>query len=137
MKKIMVVTFIALMLYACSENVDKTSQSNKEISAADEPNKETIPTPGGDPPAYDPNRGTGKFTHVDVGDKLDVAMANGGEKIYNVKCSGCHKVTDEKLVGPGGKGVRTRPKPERQRTLVTTPGEMLNKDPKAQDQLKI
>lgn len=46
----------------------------------------------------DPQRGEGKFTKVEVGATLDVAMAGKGEKVYGVKCSSCHKVTNEKLV---------------------------------------
>jgi cytochrome c551/c552 len=64
-------------------------------------------------------------------------MAAGGEKIYGVKCSGCHKVTDEKLVGPGWLGVTTRYKPEWIMNFITNTNEMLDKDPKAQAQLQI
>ena len=59
-------------------------------------------------------------------------MAAGGEKIYGVKCSGCHKLTDEKLVGPGWKGVSERHKPEWIMNFITNTDEMINKDPKAQ-----
>ena len=137
MKKIIIATFIGLMLIACNENSDKTSQSNNNVSAVDVPNTDTMQTPGGNPPAYDPNRGSGKFTHIEVGNKLDMTLATSGEKIYNIKCSGCHKVTGEKLVGPGWKGVTARYKPEWIMNFVTNTDEMLNKDPKAQAQLEI
>ena len=64
-------------------------------------------------------------------------MASGGEKIYGVKCSACHKLTEEKLVGPGWKGVTERFKPEWIMNFVTNTDEMLNKDPKAQALLEI
>jgi mono/diheme cytochrome c family protein len=137
MKKIIAITLMGLMIFGCSENTGNTSQPNDKISAVDNPNTETIKTPGGDPPAYDPNRGTGRFTQVDLGSKLNIAMATGGEKIYNVKCAGCHKLTDEKLVGPGWLGVTARHKPEWIMNFVTNTDEMLNKDPKAQAQLEI
>ncbi|MBA2250667.1 MAG: cytochrome c [Chitinophagaceae bacterium] len=137
MKKIIVIAILSLLLFACSENSDKVSQSSDKISAVDEPNTEKIPTPGGEPPPYDPIRGTGKFSHVDIGNNLDVTMATGGEKIYTARCSGCHKLTDERLVGPGWKGVTTRYKPEWIMNFVTNTDEMLNKDPKAQAQLEI
>jgi hypothetical protein len=98
---------------------------------------EKISTPGGDPAKYDPERGMGKYTHVDVGEKLDVAMAAGGEKIYGVKCAGCHKLTEEKLVGPGWKGVTERNRPEWIMNFITNTNEMLNVDPKVQKQLEI
>ena len=137
MKRIIVATFIGMMLYACSGNSNNTAQPNNEASESDDQNTEKIATPGGEPPPYDPNRGEGKFTHVDVGNTLDVKMAANGEKVYNVKCAGCHKLTDEKLVGPGWKGVTMRHKPEWIMNFVTNTDEMLNKDPKAQAQLEI
>ena len=90
-----------------------------------------------DASTYDSNRGLGKFTTVDLGDKLDVAMAAGGDKIQSVKCSSCHKMTDEKLVGPGWKGVTSRHKPEWIMNFITNPDPMINKDPKLQAQLEI
>ncbi len=35
-----------------------------------------------------------------------------GKGIYDMKCQSCHKLTDERLVGPGWKGVTQRRKPE-------------------------
>jgi len=90
-----------------------------------------------DPSSYDPNRGIGKFTNVELGDKLDVAMAAEGEKIQAVKCSACHKLTDEKLVGPGWKGVTSRVKPEWIMNFITNPDPMIDKDPKLQALLEI
>lgn len=137
MKKLTLLCLIAtvLSIYACnSGSSDKPAGTTAPTA---DPNGEKIPTPGGDAPAYDPNRGVGKFTDVKVGDKLDGTMAATGEKVYGVKCSGCHKVTEEKLVGPGWKGVTTRHKPEWIMNFVTNTDEMLNKDPKAQAQLEI
>jgi cytochrome c551/c552 len=133
MKKLGAVLVIATMLYACGGGGSK----DQSTTTTTDNGGEKIQTPGGDPPSYDPNRGVGKFTQVDVGDKLDVAKADGGEKIYSVKCSGCHKLTEEKLVGPGWKGVTARHKPEWIMNFVTNTDEMLNKDPKAQAQLEI
>ena len=42
--------------------------------------------------------------------KFDAAMAAEG-KTAEVKCTSCHKPTEEKLVGPGWKGVTTRQTP--------------------------
>lgn len=103
------------------------------------------PVPAGDTtgktatgnPSYDPHRGEGKFTKVDVGANLDAAMAETGSKVYSVKCGACHKLTDEKLVGPGWKGVTSRHSPEWIMNFITNTDEMLNKDPKAQAQLEI
>jgi mono/diheme cytochrome c family protein len=112
---------------------DENAAGNN-VSASDQNTSEK--TPEGNP-AYDPERGKGKFTQVEVGDKLDATMAANGEKAYQVKCSGCHKVTNEKLVGPGWQGVTIRNKPEWIMNFMTNTDEMLNKDPKAQAMLEI
>ena len=88
-------------------------------------------------PSYDPKRGEGKFKDVKVEGKLDNVIAENGNKIYAVKCSSCHKVTDEKLVGPGWKGVSTRFSAAWIMNFITNTDEMLNKDPQAQAQLEI
>jgi hypothetical protein len=56
-----------------------------------------------DPSSYDPKRGEGKFTTVELGAALDQAMATKGEEVSGVKCTSCHKTTDEKLLVQVGK----------------------------------
>ena len=64
-------------------------------------------------------------------------MADNGFKVYSVKCQSCHKLTEEKLVGPGWKGVTSRHSAEWIMNFITNTDDMLNKDPKAQAQLEI
>ena len=64
-------------------------------------------------------------------------MATSGEKIAGVKCTSCHKTTEEKLVGPGWKGVTTRRTPEWIMNFITNTDAMIDKDPEAQAQLEI
>ena len=98
-------------------------------------NNETT-TPEGNPD-YDPKRGEGKFTSVDLGSGLDKVMADAGENIANVKCASCHKVSGEKLVGPGWKGVTERRTPVWIMNFITNPDPMIDKDPAVQAQLEI
>ena len=135
MKKLFVLIIITIFIAACGSNSDESTSTS---SIVEDSSGEKLPNPGGtDVSAYDPKRGTGKFTHVNIGDKLEVSMADGGKKIYDVKCSGCHKLTDEKLVGPGWKGVTSRHQPEWIMNFVTNTDEMITKDPKAQAMLEI
>ena len=90
-----------------------------------------------DNPSYDPIRGEGKFKDVAIAATLDQAMAIEGEKVYTVKCSSCHKLTDEKLVGPGFTGVTGRHTPEWVMNFATNPDPMINKDPKVQALLEL
>lgn len=55
-----------------------------------------------------------------------------GKNIYDVKCSACHKLTTEKLIGPGWKGVTQRRRPEWILNMATNVDMMLEKDPEAQ-----
>jgi len=63
--------------------------------------------------------------------------ADDGAALYKAKCAACHKLTGEKLVGPGWLGVTSRHKPEWIMNFVTNTEEMLNKDPKAKALLEI
>jgi mono/diheme cytochrome c family protein len=85
----------------------------------------------------DPNRGIGPWKDVEVSPTLDHAMAEKGQKISESKCLSCHKLTDERLVGPGWKGVTERQTPEWILNFTTNTEEMLDKDPIAQAQLEI
>ncbi|MEO5648763.1 MAG: c-type cytochrome [Ginsengibacter sp.] len=110
---------------------------NKESSKSSEPETTKATTTENGNPSYDPNRGEGKFHDVKMADKLDAAMAVKGEKIAELKCQSCHKMTDERLVGPGWQGVTTRHKPEWIMNFMTNTDEMIDKDPKAQAMLEI
>jgi len=115
-----------------------TSCGKKEKSENDFSKPETEePTTSTDPSSYDPKRGEGKFDKVDLAATLDQTMATEGEKVAGVKCTSCHKTTDEKLVGPGWKGVTERRKPEWIMNFITNPDPMIDKDPEVQAQLEI
>jgi len=136
MKKLFVLFAFAgtFFMYACGGGEqNKTTDATKDEAAA----SSGTDASGSENPSYDPKRGEGKFTNVEVGEKLDPAMATAGERVYNVKCSGCHKLTDEKLVGPGWKGVSERHKAEWVMNFVTNTDEMIDKDPAVQAQLEL
>ncbi len=130
MKKLSLLVLVAAMFMSCGE---KKSGDNSTDSGSEE--NATAATQ--DPSDYDPNRGMGKFTNVDLGASLDQAMAKKGEEVASVKCTSCHKLTDEKLVGPGWKGVTTRKKPEWIMNFITNPDPMIDKDPELQAQLEL
>lgn len=67
---------------------------------------------------------------------LDAKMVQHGQEIFDLKCSSCHKLTEEKLVGPGWKGVTQRRKPEWIINMVTNVDMMLDSDPDAQKMLE-
>lgn len=81
-------------------------------------------------------KGIGRFKHVELTHPLDEKMITTGETVYSVKCSSCHKLSDEKLVGPGWKGVTDRRTPEWIMNFLTNTDEMINKDTAAQNMLE-
>jgi len=92
-----------------------------------------------DPNSYDPRRGEGKFTAemLNLSNQLDATMVASGETIQGVKCAACHKLTEERLVGPGWKGVTTRRNPEWIMNFITNPDPMIEKDPEVRAQLEL
>ena len=64
-------------------------------------------------------------------------MIAEGTKVYDVKCASCHKLTDEKLVGPGWKEVTDRRTPEWIMNFVTNTEEMIEKDTAAKNLLEV
>ncbi|MES2778868.1 MAG: c-type cytochrome [Bacteroidota bacterium] len=132
MKKVIFIVTIGAFLYACGGS-NPTPATETQSTAAETENSNTSN------PNYDPNRGEGKFSagNVTIGASLDAKMAAEGEKIQEVKCSSCHKHTEEKLVGPGWKGVTERRKPEWIMNFITNPDPMIDKDPAVQAQLEI
>ena len=113
------------------------SCGKKESSDNDFSKPEATETTSSDPSSYDPKRGEGKFDKVDLATTLDQAMAAKGEEVSGVKCTSCHKMTDEKLVGPGWKGVTERRTPQWIMNFITNPDPMIDKDPEVQAQLEI
>ncbi|MEP7258927.1 MAG: c-type cytochrome [Flavitalea sp.] len=129
MKRLIVVSVIALIITACGSN--KTEEEKQVVAGSVNENAE------GTNPAYDQKRGEGKFSKVEISPNLDPAKAEAGDKVFSVKCSACHKLTDEKLVGPGWKSVTGRHSAEWIMNFVTNPDVMLDKDPKAQAMLEL
>ncbi|WP_255070731.1 cytochrome c [Lacihabitans sp. LS3-19] len=67
---------------------------------------------------------------------LDQTMVKAGQEIYDVKCASCHRLTEEKLVGPGWKNVTTRRKPVWIVNMITNVDMMLADDAEAQKMLE-
>ncbi|HRS39031.1 MAG TPA: cytochrome c [Bacteroidia bacterium] len=118
------------VLQACSGGETKESPASESTEASSDGNlmadAENM---------KDDGKGIGPVTSVEVGAAVDAAMASEGEKLFEAKCTACHKVTDEKYVGPGLKGVTQRRKPEWIMNMILNPTEMTQKDPAAKELL--
>ena len=134
-RKLFYLSFLAItfLAAACGGGNNETMENQPQNSTLKEPGEENA----GKPVADDPSKGIGKFTNVELTHPLDDKMVKAGEQVYDVKCGSCHKLTDEKLVGPGWKGVTDRRKPEWIMNFVTNVDVMLDKDPEAQAMLEV
>jgi hypothetical protein len=129
--KILMTFLVFGFLLACGGGSQKT-ETTAETPAA------TAETPA-EASTYDPSRGQGKFNpeNVKIDATLNGAFADAGEKAAGVKCTSCHKLTDERLVGPGWKGVTERRTAHWIMNFITNPDPMIDKDPELQAQLEL
>lgn len=124
----MMLIMVAACMAACGGAAEKKEAGSGSAEAGGT---------GAGNPSYDPEKGEGKFSDVVIPATIDLALAATGEKIYQVKCNSCHKLSGEKLVGPGWQGVTSRHTAPWILNFVTNTDAMLDKDPKAQAQLEI
>lgn len=73
---------------------------------------------------------------IEITTPLNAQWVTDGRGIYEVKCAACHKLTDEKLVGPGWHGLTKKRKPEWIMNMITNVDVMLEQDPEAQKLLE-
>lgn len=131
MKKMLIACSVAFILVSCGSNKSENGQAATDETTSVESSSNS------ENPPYDPNRGEGKFHDVKVGPGINASMATQGEKIYDLKCMACHKLTGERLVGPGWKDVTKRHTADWIMNFMTNTDAMLDKDPKAQAMLEI
>ncbi|TRX52213.1 cytochrome c [Fulvivirga sp. M361] len=123
MKKI-----ILLILGSLSLNLISCGDGGK--SRIDKIKSETIKTPEANP------KGIGEVKNVTLTDPLEENMIKSGKAIYEMKCSACHKLTDQRVVGPGWAGVTNKRRPEWIMNMITNVDVMLDQDPEAQKLLE-
>ena len=116
--------FSALLLFvACGEGVEKEP---KPVDVADLTK---------DKPEV---HGTElKESDITLATPLDQSMVTAGHSTYELKCQSCHRLTEEKLVGPGWKDVTIRRKPVWIMNMITNVDMMLETDAEAQKLLEL
>lgn len=118
MKKVFIFLSLATTLYMCGQ------PKNSDAAAS----SSTPPAAQSEAPADIP----GLIKEVALNNPLNQDMVTKGEGIYDMKCSACHKLTDQRVVGPGWKGITSKRKPEWIMNMITNVDVMLEKDPDAQ-----
>ena len=114
------------LLYSCGgeEPKEETTTEAPKSMIADEPAEEVS------------EHGIGKHADMELSETLDGALVAEGKNSYEVKCVSCHKLTEERLVGPGWSGVTKRRTPGWIMNFLTNVDEMLDKDPTSQEMLE-
>lgn len=81
-------------------------------------------------------KGIGEVKNVSLTDPLEQSMIVSGQAIYEMKCAACHKLTDQRVVGPGWAGVTNKRRPEWIMNMITNVEVMLEEDPEARKLLE-
>ena len=74
------------------------------------------------------NKGVGPITNVILEDKVNISMANSGEKLFNQLCTSCHMINED-YIGPAMSGILDRRSPEWIMNMILNPIQMLKEDP--------
>jgi len=77
-----------------------------------------------------------KESDITISNPLNAEWVTGGKAIYELKCQSCHRLTEEKLVGPGWEKVTKRREPLWIMNMITNVDMMLDTDPEAQKLLE-
>src|SRR5690554_7448558 len=124
MKKLVLLSVSILVMISCGKKENPASDFSKPTSTESTASESS----------YNPELGEGKFDKIDLPETLDHEMAALGEIASGTKCLSCHKLTSERLVGPGWAGVTERRTPEWIMNFITNPDPMIDKDPELQAQ---
>lgn len=79
----------------------------------------------------DDGQGVGKYKNDEYAAIDEIQVAKGAE-VFTAKCAACHKLTSDKVVGPGLLGVTKKRTASWLLNMITNPEEMTKKDPEAQ-----
>lgn len=113
---------LGLFLISCQEGVKKDA---KPIDVQELTKDQ--------PETHGPELKEGDIT---LSNPLDQTMVSTGKAAYELKCQSCHKLTEEKLVGPGWKNVTKTRQPLWIMNMITNVEMMLETDPEAQKLLE-
>lgn len=130
MKKPLFILALIATLASCAPEKPKMEGENdheKNESAVEEAKEHVM----------DPTKGIGQVKNVTLESPLDQGRVKRGLAIYEMKCSACHKLTDQRVVGPGWKDVTKKRKPEWIMNMITNVDMMLDQDPEAQKLLEL
>lgn len=120
------------MLAACAPDKPKVESEDDSYEANhDESGKNAVEE------VTDATKALGQIKNVELKTPLETDRIGRGKAIYEMKCQACHKLDDQRIVGPGWKGVTQRRKPEWIMNMILNIDIMLDQDPEAQKLLEL
>lgn len=128
MKKLFPLVILLAMLASCGNEKPKEEKAD---DGYDDHELAEAPKKSND------GRGFGEVKEVTLKSPLEQDRIGRGLAIYEMKCQACHKLDDQRVVGPGWKNVTTKRKPEWIMNMITNVDVMLDKDPEAQKLLEL
>lgn len=117
-----------ILMQACGGGSAPTAPAGPTITPANDPAATTTDA-GGNPD------GLVTMADLKLGD-IDPKLVEKGKTTYDVKCQACHSTGDNRIVGPGWKGITTRRDPAWIMNMILNVDVMLDKDPEAQKLLE-
>jgi hypothetical protein len=128
MKKLFSLMIILAVFASCGNEKPKEEKADDGYGEYETPEPEK---------KVDNGKGLGEVKEVTLKSPLEQDRIGRGLAIYEMKCQACHKLDDQRVVGPGWKNITTRRKPEWIMNMITNVDVMLDKDPEAQKLLEL
>jgi len=129
MKKIIFSVAVAFTLWNCAPDKPKNKEEYPDFNET----QKSAPAAN----QTDITKGIGVIKDVTLAKPIEQDRVKRGNAIYEMKCSACHKLTTDRLVGPGWKEVTKRRRPEWIMNMITNVDVMLDQDVEAQKLLEL
>ncbi|WP_276370124.1 c-type cytochrome [Chryseolinea sp. H1M3-3] len=127
MKNLISLVILGLILVSCGPEKPKTEGESQEHPSGKDAVIENV----------DEGKGVGQVKEVTLNTPLEQERIPRGKAIYEMKCQACHRLDDQRVVGPGWKDVTKKRKPEWIMNMITNVDVMLDKDAEAQKLLEL
>lgn len=118
------IVFVLMGFMAGCGDSDKSQNTGTQSNAAAKEEPKASP------------KGIGEVKNVTLTNPMEESMIASGKAISEMKCAACHKLTDQRVVGPGWAGVTNRRRPEWIMNMITNVDVMLDEDPEARKLLE-
>lgn len=128
MKKLLVILGLSVM-FSCGGDKPANEGDAQQEYETSQPASEA-------PASVAEGKGVGEVKKVDLTSPLDQERVARGKAIYDMKCQACHRLDNQRVVGPGWKDVTKKRKPEWIMNMITNVDMMLEQDPEAQKLLE-